>query len=74
MSQISSVLGDAEAWESGVRVPVVTAHAVCVLQLLVVSVMIIVGKRQLSVFLETRDVKVSFFNWKLKTASKKSST
>lgn len=62
--QISSLMFGAEAWESGFRVPVVTGHTMCILQLLVipVSVMIIVRKGHLSVFVETGGVNVSFFN------------
>lgn len=55
---------DAEAWEAGFRVPVVTGDAMCILQLLVipVSVMIIVGKGHVSVSVETGDTNVSFFS------------
>ena len=62
--QRSSLMFDMEAWESGVGVPVVTDHTVYILQLLVipVSVVRIVGKRRLSVFVETGGVNVSFFS------------
>lgn len=62
--QISSLMCDAEAWESGFRGPVVTGHAIYMLQLPVIpaSVAIIVGRGRLGVFVETGDVNVSFFN------------